>query len=109
MKRVALPEAAAETLFGNRDENLRFLEDNLKVRIKNDGQTLVVDGNEEGQEVVARLFDQLGAMMTDGYAASPGDVRVAAQLLSQDPAARLKDFLMKAAIRGPRRSSSRAA
>ena len=37
MKRVALPEAAAETLFGNRDENLRFLEDNLKVRIKNDG------------------------------------------------------------------------
>ena len=70
MKRVALPEAAAETLFGNRDENLRFLEDNLKVRIKNDG-TLVVDGNEEGQEVVARLFDQLGSMIKDGYAAAP--------------------------------------
>ena len=40
MKRVSLPESAAETLFGNRDENLRFLEDNLKVRIKNDGATL---------------------------------------------------------------------
>ena len=47
MKRVALPDQAAETLFGNRDENLRFLEDNLKVRIKNDGATLVVDGSEE--------------------------------------------------------------
>ena len=44
MRRVALPETAAETLFGNRDENLRFLEDNLKVRIKNDGQNLLVDG-----------------------------------------------------------------
>jgi phosphate starvation-inducible protein PhoH/intein/homing endonuclease len=103
MKRVALPEAAAETLFGNRDENLRFLEDNLKVRIKNDGSTLVVDGNEEGQEVVAQVFDQLGSMIKDGYAASPGDVRVAAQLLSQDPAARLRDYLMKAAIRGAKK------
>ena len=103
MKRVALPEKGAEALFGNHDENLRFLEDNLKVRIKNDGQTLVVEGSEEGQEVVARLFDQLGSMIKDGYAAAPGDVRVAAQLLIQDPAARLKDFLMKAAIRGAKK------
>ena len=100
MKRVALPEAAAETLFGNRDENLRFLEDNLKVRIKNDGPNLVVEGNDEGEDVVVQLFDQLGAMMKDGYSASPGDVRVAAQLLSQDPSTRLRDYLMKAAIRG---------
>ncbi|HET6899613.1 MAG TPA: PhoH family protein, partial [Vicinamibacteria bacterium] len=35
--------------------------------------------------------------------ASPGDVRVAAQLLSQDPAARLRDYLMKAAIRGAKK------
>jgi phosphate starvation-inducible PhoH-like protein len=103
MKRVALPDQAAETLFGNRDENLRFLEDNLKVRIKNDGATLVVDGSEEGQDVVVQVFDQLGSMIKDGYAASPGDVRVAAQLLSQDPGARLKDFLMKAAIRGAKK------
>jgi len=109
LKRVALPETAAETLFGNRDENLRFLEDNLKVRIKNDGTNLVVEGNGEGEDVVVQLFDQLGAMMKDGYAASPGDVRVAAQLLSQDPSARLRDYLMKAAIRGPRRWWSRAA
>ena len=103
MKRVALPDQAAETLFGNRDENLRFLEDNLKVRIKNDGATLLVEGSEEGQDVVVQLFDQLGSMIKDGYAASPGDVRVAAQLLSQDPGARLRDFLMKAAIRGAKK------
>ena len=103
MKRVALPETAAETLFGNRDENLRFLEDNLKVRIKNDGPNLVVEGNGEGEDVVVQLFDQLGAMMKEGYAASPGDVRVAVQLLSQDPSARLRDFLMKAAIRGAKK------
>ncbi|HEV7502964.1 MAG TPA: PhoH family protein [Vicinamibacteria bacterium] len=103
MKRVSLPESAAETLFGNRDENLRFLEDNLKVRIKNDGAALVVEGNPDGEAVVAQIFDQLGAMMKDGYGASPGDVRVGVQLLTQDPAARLKDYLMKAAIRGAKK------
>jgi phosphate starvation-inducible PhoH-like protein len=103
MKRVSLPESAAETLFGNRDENLRFLEDNLKVRIKNDGAALVVEGNPDGEAVVAQLFDQLGAMMKDGYGASPGDVRVGVQLLTQDPNVRLKDYIMKAAIRGAKK------
>ena len=103
MKRVSLPEQAAETLFGNRDENLRFLEDNLKVRIKNDGAALLVEGPSEGETVVAQVFDQLGAMMKEGYGASPGDVRVAVQLLTQDPDARLKDYLMKAALRGAKK------
>ena len=31
MKRITVPERGAETLFGTQDENLRFLEDNLKV------------------------------------------------------------------------------
>ena len=48
MKRVALPEQAAEALFGNHDENLRFLEDNLKVRIKNAGHRAGRRGHERG-------------------------------------------------------------
>ena len=52
MKRVALPEKGAEALFGNQDENLRFLEDKLKVRIKTQGSELSVDGPPEAQEIV---------------------------------------------------------
>src|SRR3954463_9771854 len=103
MKKVSLPETAAETLFGNRDENLRFLEDNLKVRIKNDGHNLLVEGNDEGEDVVVQLFDKLGSMRRAASAAPPGDVRVPGQPLSQDPTARLRDFLMKAAIRGAKK------
>ena len=44
MKRVAVPEKGAELLFGTHDENLRFLEQTLKVRIKSDGGELVVEG-----------------------------------------------------------------
>jgi phosphate starvation-inducible protein PhoH/intein/homing endonuclease len=100
MKRVALPERGAESLFGNHDENLRFLEEKLKVRIKTQGTELTVDGPEEAQEVVRQIFEQLGALMKDGYSVSPGDVRLAAQLLQQDAATRLRDYLMQSAIRG---------
>jgi phosphate starvation-inducible PhoH-like protein len=100
MKRVALPERGAESLFGNHDENLRFLEEKLKVRIKTQGSELTVDGPEEAQEVVRQIFEQLGALMKDGYSVSPGDVRLAAQLLQQDAGTRLRDYLMQSAIRG---------
>ena len=100
MKRVALPERGAEALFGNHDENLRFLEEKLKVRIKTQGSDLSVEGPEEGQEVVRQIFEQLGTLMKDGYSVSSGDVRLAAQLLQQDPNTRLRDYLMQSAIRG---------
>jgi phosphate starvation-inducible PhoH-like protein len=104
MKRVALPEKGAEALFGNHDENLRFLEDKLKVRIKTQGSELSVDGPAEAQEIVRQILDQLTALMKDGYSVSPGDVRLAAQLLAQDPNTRLRDYLMQSAIRGGKKS-----
>ncbi len=100
MKRVALPEKGAEALFGNHDENLRFLEDKLKVRIKTQGSELSVEGPPDAQEIVRQIFDQLAALMKDGYSVSAGDVRLAAQLLGQDPNTRLRDYLMQSAIRG---------
>ncbi len=100
MKRVELPERGAEALFGNHDENLRFLEDTLKVRIRTQGSELSIEGPPEAQEIVRQIFDQLGALMKDGYSVSAGDVRLAAQLLSQDPNTRLREYLMQSAIRG---------
>jgi phosphate starvation-inducible PhoH-like protein len=100
MRRVSVPERGSEALFGNHDENLRFLESSLGVRIKNHGQDIVVEGTEQGEGVVAEIFEQLAALMKDGYSISPGDVRLAAQLLSQDGGTHLRDYLMKAAVRG---------
>src|SRR5947208_611460 len=100
MRRIAIPDRGAEALFGTHDENLRFLEDTLKVRIKTNGSELLVEGAEPGVGTVAQIFDQLGGLMKDGYAVASGDVRLAAQLLTQDGGVRLRDYLMKAAVRG---------
>jgi phosphate starvation-inducible PhoH-like protein len=100
MRRVAVPERGADALFGTHDENLRFLESSLGVRIKNQGSDIVVEGSEQGEGVVAEVFEQLVALMKDGYSISAGDVRLAAELLTQDGGTHLRDYLMKAAVRG---------
>jgi len=100
MKRIAVPERGAEALFGNHDENLRYLEENLNVRIKSHGADLVVEGEERGIETVGQVFEQLTSLMKDGYSVAAGDVRLAAQLLTQDSSTRLRDYLLRSAVRG---------
>jgi phosphate starvation-inducible PhoH-like protein len=100
VRRIPLPERGGEALFGNHDENLRFLENSLKVRLRNHGPDLVVEGDDKTEGIVAEVFEQLGQLMKDGYSVAPGDVRLAADLLSQDAGARLRDYLLKSAVRG---------
>jgi len=100
MTRVSVPEQGLATLFGNQDENLRFVEDTFKVRIKNQGSDLLIEGDERGQALAGQVFEQLSSLMKDGYAVASADVRLAAQLLDRDEETRLKDYLLKAAVRG---------
>jgi phosphate starvation-inducible PhoH-like protein len=100
MRRVTVPEKGAEALYGTHDENLRFLETALKVRIRTSGSELIVEGEPSGEEVAGQVFEQLGALMKEGYSVASGDVRLAAQLLAQDAGTRLRDYLMRSAVRG---------
>jgi phosphate starvation-inducible PhoH-like protein len=100
MSTIAVPERGMEALFGTHDENLRFLEEQLKVRIRSQGNELYVDGDEKGAAVVREVFEQLAGLMKDGYSVAAGDVRLAAELLIRDPGTRIRDYLMKAAVRG---------
>ena len=94
MKRVTVPDRGAQTLFGNHDENLRFLEENLKVRIKSEAEALLVEGDPRGEDVVAQIFDQLASLMKEGYSVSPGDVRLAAQRCRRHGMACMLDMLL---------------
>ena len=100
MTRVSVPEQGLATLFGNQDENLRFVEDTFRVRIKNQGNDLLIEGEEPGAALAGQVFEQLSSLMKDGYAVASADVRLAAQLLARDGETRLRDYLLKAAVRG---------
>jgi phosphate starvation-inducible PhoH-like protein len=103
MMRVSVPERGLETLFGNHDENLRFVEETFKVRVKSQGSELLIEGDEQQAAAAAQVFEQLSQLMKDGYAVASADVKLAADLLARDGETRLRDYLLKSAVRGGKR------
>ena len=103
MRRIAVPEDGVETLFGSYDENLRQLESTFGVRIRTQGHDLIVEGDPDNEARVERTVTELATLMREGYRVSNGDVKTAAQLVSEDSAVALKDYL----VRGPARSAGK--
>jgi phosphate starvation-inducible PhoH-like protein len=95
MRRVALPAEGLETLFGSFDENLRQLESALGVRLKTSGSDVVIEGAADDVPRAERVVSQLAALLRDGYRFSRGDVKTAAQLITQNPDVELQEFFLK--------------
>ena len=95
MRKVTVPEAGVSTLFGAYDDNLRQLETLLNVRIRTQGHELMVEGDAANTAKVARLIDQLGALIDEGHSISDKDVKTAAQLVAEDGAVDLRDYFLK--------------
>ena len=104
MTRVSLAGSRTDELFGVKDENLRAIEEILKVRIKNDGPDLVVEGTPEAEKQAQSALTQLAALLASGYGLSPGDARLAATLIAENPNADLKEFLTKAVVRSGKKT-----
>jgi len=99
MRKIPVPEEGIETLFGSYDENLRFLESLLNVRIATQGHDLLVEGEPSSQAAVERLVGQLSALIRAGYQISNGDVKTAAQLISEDEGVDLREYFLKGTLR----------
>ena len=99
MRRVTLPDEGIETLYGSFDENLRHLESALNVRLKTSGSDIVVEGATEDVARAERVLEQLGTLLRDGYRFARGDVKTAAQLVSQDANVELQEYFLKGSAR----------
>jgi len=98
MRRITVPEDAVPTLFGTYDENLKHFESVLGVRIRTQGNELVVDGDHGGQEKLNQIVNQLAALMREGYKVSAADVKTAAELVARDPAVNLQEHFLKGSV-----------
>jgi phosphate starvation-inducible PhoH-like protein len=99
MRRIAMPDEGIETLFGSFDENLRHLESALGVTLKTRGHDVVIEGEAGSLGRAERVFQQLADLLRSGYRFARGDVRTAAQLVSQDPDVELTDYFLKGVAR----------
>jgi phosphate starvation-inducible protein PhoH and related proteins len=82
-------------LFGSYDENLRHLESLLNVRVRTQGNELIVEGQPEDTARVAQLVGQLATLIEEGHAMSVRDVKTATQLVADDAAVDLRDHFLK--------------
>lgn len=94
-----MPEEGVETFFGSYDENLRNLEALFKVRIRTDGHELVVEGEPSQLEKVETVVGQFASLLREGYRFGKGEVKSAAQLVSQDPGVDLREYFLKRPVR----------
>ena len=116
MRKIALPDEGAESLFGTYDENLKHLESLFNVRIRTSGHELIVEGDAgrrrarrararpAGGADARRLQARRKATCDGGAARRPGRQRRAAGLLP----ARRRATVRQAAGRRRRASTSAA-
>jgi phosphate starvation-inducible protein PhoH and related proteins len=99
MRKISVPEDGIETLFGSYDENLRQLETAFGVRIRTQGSDLLVEGAPDDEVRVERTVSQLSSLLKEGYRVSNGDVKTAAQLVSENVDIELRDYFVRGATR----------
>jgi phosphate starvation-inducible PhoH-like protein len=96
LKKVALPPRGVETLFGVHDQNIKYLESLLDVRVDARGQELIVTGDPQDVETVERILEDFAALMTEGRSFTDRELREAFAQIAEDRAYSLRDYFTKA-------------
>ncbi|MGH9253747.1 MAG: PhoH family protein [Vicinamibacterales bacterium] len=99
MRKIALPARGIETLYGAHDANLKHIAGLLNVDIRTQGSELTVEGDPAAEQRAQRIFDQLRALMDEGYTLANGDVKTAAELVAENAGVDLRDYFAKNALR----------
>jgi len=94
-----MPDEGIESLYGSFDENLRHLESALNVRLKTSGHDVVIEGAAEDVARAERALEQLAGLLREGYRFARGDVKTAAQLVTQNPNVELQEYFLKGSAR----------
>jgi phosphate starvation-inducible PhoH-like protein len=85
-----------ETLFGVHDQNIKYLESLLDVRINARGQDLTVDGDPRDVTTVERILEDFSDLFTEGKTFTDKELREAFAQIAEDRAYSLRDYFTKA-------------
>ena len=79
-----------ETLFGTRDENLRLLEDGLKVKIDLRADSIEIEGAAADVNRAGQVFSDFEDLQKRGHQFVNGDLNSMLRVIATDPSASLK-------------------
>ena len=95
MKRIELPPRGLETLFGVHDQNIKYLESLLDVRIDARGQDVSIDGDPADVETVERILQDFSDLFKEGKQFTDKELREAFAQIAEDRAFSLRDYFTK--------------
>ncbi|HEX8635260.1 MAG TPA: PhoH family protein [Pyrinomonadaceae bacterium] len=96
MKKIELPPRGIETLFGVHDQNIKYLESLLDVRVDARGQDLTIDGDPKDVATVERILEDFTALFAEGKTFTDKELREAFAQIAEDRAYSLRDYFTKA-------------
>jgi phosphate starvation-inducible PhoH-like protein len=96
LKKIELPIRGLETLFGVHDQNIKYLESLLDVRINVRGQDLSVDGDPADVGTVERILEDFSELFNEGKTFTDKELREAFTQIAEDRAYSLRDYFTKA-------------
>ena len=84
----------ARSVCGERDENLRLIEEAFGVRIGAKGTEITLAGKQQGVEGAERFISQIQALLKEGYPLYRGDIDYALRAIAEEPVTNLKDIFL---------------
>jgi phosphate starvation-inducible protein PhoH and related proteins len=91
--KVTLPERGLEALFGPYDQNIKYLESLLSVRVGGRGAELIIEGDEADVAIVERILKDYGQLFKEGRTPSANELRDAFKQISDDRTSNLRELL----------------
>src|SRR5436189_3887878 len=96
MIKIELPPRGLETLFGVHDQNIKYLESLLDVRIDARGQDVSIDGDPSDVETVQQILQDFSDLFKEGKHFTDKELREAFAQIAEDRALSLRDYFTKA-------------
>jgi hypothetical protein len=84
-----------ETLFGVHDQNIKYLESLLDVRIDARGQDVSIDGDPADVETAQRILEDFSDLFKEGKHFTDKELREAFAQIAEDRAFSLRDYFTK--------------
>jgi phosphate starvation-inducible protein PhoH and related proteins len=91
--KFTLPDRALEVLFGPHDQNIKYLESLLSVRVGGRGGELIVEGDEADVAVVERILKDFSQLFSEGRAPAAQELKDAFKQIAEDRSASLRELL----------------
>jgi len=96
LKKIELPPRGLETLFGVHDQNIKYLESLLDVRIDARGQDVSIDGAPDDVETAENILEDFSSLFKEGRQFTDKELREAFAQIAEDRAFSLRDYFTKA-------------